>query len=304
MALFHHQPGSCPPSTVCSEFAGGRTFPERAALRPSSWSFRRRRRDSLAGMPSSRKRAQGRARRARAAAPPGGGRADICCHGLPSRASLKSTQRPVLDTFMEELGRSLPSERDEAATRSPVTMAKIFRKQPELFRNDENRTLIRKFIVSQGTDTLLRNADGNDSELRLTSINADMLLVLEGYDSTKENAFDFYDLDFFMKRRDMFEGCKRSLVKFFRKRTPCSCLDEMYAEVKSQPKTGICHHCTRRFERRALKDCTGCRKVQYCSEQCQKADWSRHKEDCKKCNKKLGRTPPATDAIAPVPVEQ
>ena len=163
-------------------------------------------------MPS-RKRAQGRARRARAAAPPGGERADICWHGFPLRGSLNSTQRQVIDTFTEELGRNLPSERDDAATKSPLTMAKIFRKRPELFRNDENRTLICKFIASHGTAILLRNAE----RLDLASINADMLLVLEGYDSTKENSFDFYDLDFFMKRRDMFEGCKRSLVKFFRK---------------------------------------------------------------------------------------
>ncbi|KAF8991943.1 hypothetical protein BDQ17DRAFT_1188267, partial [Cyathus striatus] len=30
-----------------------------------------------------------------------------------------------------------------------------------------------------------------------------------------------------------------------------------------------------------LKICTGCRKVRYCSEECQKTDWKRHKKECK-----------------------
>ena len=228
-------------------------------------------------MPSSRKRAQGRARRARAAAPPGGGRADICWHGFASRASLNATQRQVIDTFVGEV-RSLSSDRGAVT----LIMATVFGKQPELFLNDENRTLIRNWLVYCGTAVLLQNANENDSELGRASIYANMLSILECYDSHKENPFDFYNLDFFMKRRDMLEGCERSLVKFYRKRTPCSCLDEMYAEVKPQPKTGICHHCHGRFERRVLKDCTGCRKMQYCSKQCQKANWSRHKEVCKK----------------------
>ena len=203
-------------------------------------------------------------------------------------------------TFAEELG-SLWSEGETEAKGMTQIMTTLFKKQPEFFRNDKTRTFIHNWLVSSGSD-FLQDANDNNSKLKNAELNADMLVFLEGYDSTKENPFDL-DFDFSMKHRDMMQGCKRSIVKFYRKRTPCSCLDEMYAEVKPQPKTGICHHCNGRFERRALKDCTRCRKVQYCCKQCQKADWSHHKEDCKKCSKKLGRIPPAKEGIAPVPRE-
>ncbi len=76
-----------------------------------------------------------------------------------------------------------------------------------------------------------------------------------------------------------------SLVKFFRHRIPCSCLDEKYKEVKSITKTGFCCNlgCTiprEQLERSKTKYCSRCRCAVYCSRECQKSDWSRHKNDC------------------------
>lgn len=79
-----------------------------------------------------------------------------------------------------------------------------------------------------------------------------------------------------------------TLVSFYRKRIPCSCLDEIYEEVKSIPKTGLCdypncchHYYDRMVERKKMKACTGCRKMTwYCSRSCQKADWPEHKHCC------------------------
>ena len=230
-------------------------------------------------MPS-RKRAQGRARRARAAAPPGGGRADICWHGFASRHSLKPTQRQVIDTFAKEFN-NLWSERSHFMVNVTRAMNEILEKHPEIFSSEESRTLIHSFMVSSGTEALLQHVNENGYWLRKAQIHACMLLSLEGCDFTKEEPFNPFDLDFQIKHRNVLERCKRSLVKFYRKRLLCSCLDELYAEVKPQPKTGFCQHCKQRFERRALKDCTGCNKVQYCSKECQKAAWPYHKKYCK-----------------------
>jgi hypothetical protein len=74
-----------------------------------------------------------------------------------------------------------------------------------------------------------------------------------------------------------------TLVSFYRKRIPCSCLDEIYGEVKSIPKTGFCDYpnCGRKVERQKIKCCTGCRMMtSYCSPACQKAHWSEHKHCC------------------------
>ena len=73
-------------------------------------------------------------------------------------------------------------------------------------------------------------------------------------------------------------------VKFFRKRIPCKCLDKKYDEVKTITKMGICFNeeCPpdRRVERNKTMYCSGCRSITYCSLECQKADWTLHKQEC------------------------
>ena len=76
-----------------------------------------------------------------------------------------------------------------------------------------------------------------------------------------------------------------TLVKFFRHRIPCSCLDEKYHKVKQITKIGGCINpeCSvphRELERSKTKYCSRCRNVTYCSRECQVADWSRHKPHC------------------------
>ena len=80
---------------------------------------------------------------------------------------------------------------------------------------------------------------------------------------------------------------ERTLVSFFRKRIPCKCLDETYKNVKSMKKTGLCYNpdCdlpNRKAERSTMLQCTQCRIANYCSLECQKADWKKHKEGCVK----------------------
>ena len=78
----------------------------------------------------------------------------------------------------------------------------------------------------------------------------------------------------------------RTLISFYRKRTHhCSCLDKMYKEVKSMKKMGICYNpeCglpNRKAERSTMLHCTQCRCANYCSRECQAADWPRHRDGC------------------------
>lgn len=77
-----------------------------------------------------------------------------------------------------------------------------------------------------------------------------------------------------------------TLVSFFRKRIPCSCLDDTYKIVKSMPKTGLCCNpsCTRPnriAQRKTMMYCARCREANYCSQDCHKAAWPRHKNRCK-----------------------
>lgn len=76
-----------------------------------------------------------------------------------------------------------------------------------------------------------------------------------------------------------------TLVKFFRKRIPCTCLDEEYEGVKNITKTGWCFNpeCVipvEELERSKTMYCGRCRCVAYCSRECQRADWETHKNCC------------------------
>ena len=84
---------------------------------------------------------------------------------------------------------------------------------------------------------------------------------------------------------EIYEADLHTLVKFFRHRIPCSCLDEKYVEVKHVTKVGFCYSPQCKFpngktERSKTKHCSRCRCVTYCSRECQEADWSRHKPLC------------------------
>jgi len=74
-----------------------------------------------------------------------------------------------------------------------------------------------------------------------------------------------------------------TLVKFLRRRIPCKCLGEKYQQVKSITKMGLCDGPQCRFprvDRNKTFYCSRCRGVAYCSSECQKADWTRHKSYC------------------------
>ena len=87
------------------------------------------------------------------------------------------------------------------------------------------------------------------------------------------------------KTFELHSNDDHTLVSFCRKRIPCSCLDEKYKEVKSVKKMGFCYNpsCSqpeRMVERIKMFTCTRCGEANYCSVQCQRADWKSHKTHC------------------------
>lgn len=205
-------------------------------------------------MPS-RKRAQGQTRKAKASAVSGGERAEICRHGFPI---LNSRQQQVIDTFSEELKKCWPEIGANLFEMQDI-MIKILETHPNLFRVDENRKLISNDLVFNVANNLLEKYNENDSELEFAQMNTYILLYVEGHDFTKDNPFSCVDPHFIVKHRNLMLGCKRSLVKFYRKRTTCSCLDKMYTKLKPQSKTGMCRYCAQRVEHRALIECSICK---------------------------------------------
>jgi hypothetical protein len=74
-----------------------------------------------------------------------------------------------------------------------------------------------------------------------------------------------------------------TLLSYFRKRIPCSCLDRRYKQVKSMKKIGYCFNplCSNITDPKSLMCCSYCRQANYCSSKCQAADWKVfHKKVC------------------------
>ena len=53
------------------------------------------------------------------------------------------------------------------------------------------------------------------------------------------------------------------------------------AATKPLPEERYCEYCGKEDEH--IQMCTGCRRVRYCSAECQNAHWSEHKPNCKVC---------------------
>ena len=86
-----------------------------------------------------------------------------------------------------------------------------------------------------------------------------------------------------------------SHISYLKHRIPCSCLDEIYKQVKATEKMGLCFNISHHFgnfntdcrqprgmvERSKLMCCSRCRTVNYCCQECQEADWLiRHQIIC------------------------
>jgi len=87
----------------------------------------------------------------------------------------------------------------------------------------------------------------------------------------------------FTKMIEMRHSDLRTIVSYFRKRIPCSCLDKRYKQVKSTKKIGFCFNplCSKIPDPKSVLCCSHCRQANYCSSACQAADWKMfHKKVC------------------------
>lgn len=240
----------------------------------------------------SRKKAQGKERKAKAAIQgvlglspmearrrlkwtskvnPALGRAFFCNHGCPP---VPHPGHPV-SNFFDAL---MCYEEEILTTRRLMcdVMKEEFIRHRAIFDDATHRQLVISIMMTMGVNLLL-----NDDNKGLVIAYASYIFHLEIYGSVGDfNAALWRSIRL---ERDIREGgFERDVIRFFEKRITCSCLTAKYSHAKLlRPQImGKCDKCEKKRERRTLMLCERCMTVQYCCKECQADDWPKHKDYC------------------------
>eukprot|EP00986_Skeletonema_menzelii_P009999 scaffold4693_cov149-Skeletonema_menzelii.AAC.1 len=197
-----------------------------------------------------------------------------CNHGC--RFNLALAEGNACDNIMDAFVTGAYSD-CEARFKSAIDATK----HDYIFWNDSSKLeLVLSFLLAKGSRLVL---DGDLTKARIIASVSCYFQDFIAVEFTKnKSVIEWRKIEVLHNER-----CdQHTLVSFFRKRIPCSCLEGKYEEVKSITMTGLCHNrkCPlpgRIVERKALKLCSRCRQVLYCSKECQRAEWPVHKCVCK-----------------------
>ena len=148
----------------------------------------------------------------------------------------------------------------------------------EISGNDDNVQILRSLLLSLGVDLLLSDREYSSPPATIVAIA--VLFVQHKFDIKEVRASDtsaraLHDLN--------DGGSEEDTTRILSKRIPCNCLKEKHAQAKAETKVGMCSYCRKLMDRKELMLCGGCKIPQYCSVECQKADWTAgHKNWCLK----------------------
>ena len=171
----------------------------------------------------------------------------------------------------------------------PIALSTAYDMHPEAVNNKYNLEMVKKKMISNGVNFILGQTLTNNMmfDFQITFGSSIALMLIGSYASSSSiprGHLDEKDAKTVLRNFDILNGCKRSLVKFFAKQTPCNCLDEMYSGIRESdtPKMSMCAGCKQMKERNSMFICTGCERMQYCSKACQIAHVPNHKINCKR----------------------
>jgi len=149
-----------------------------------------------------------------------------------------------------------------------------FEKHIEVLKDTAMRKMVMDILLSIGTNFILR--EGVYDARAMTG----PIILLEHYDG--ENTLIPAMSSSTEKIGYMGGVAEKDTIHFYRKRISCSCLKKRYSQVKKCQERGAeCFRCKKMTNRETLKACSRCKYAQYCSKECQVADWPSHKAICK-----------------------
>ena len=196
---------------------------------------------------------------------------ELCRHGLaPSSADDQKIFQDFIDAFIANF-----RSQDNVGRAYRIAHQATKDKYANVYASKLDSVI--SILLVSGTQRIL------EGDNRLAQLYASLACCFEKYMTRQitlaiDNSTNLIELE---------SADIHTLVQYYRKRIPCSCLDEKYKEVKSVKKMGSCFNpsCSlpgRKAERSKMFSCSQCGVVNYCSVECQRANWKAHRHSC--CN--------------------
>ena len=237
-------------------------------------------------MPS-RKKAQGKARKAKTTTVATNvNTSSPCDHYGNERHWSKSDERVAKELPTEYLSQYSALDYNSLVCHKDVSLLVYHTYNKYHQCNDSQKDLIRRVLLASGTSACLRVASRRDLTRESYTIWEALpfvLIMLEIEARDKHNGARNVSIVSEIRRSlaDIIH-CPRETVRFFHKRSPCNCLEELYCKLKEcTQRTSYCWHCRKVINIRKLSRCEGCNIAQFCSYDCAKAHWPKHKMSCK-----------------------
>ena len=164
------------------------------------------------------------------------------------------------------------------------------KRHPKVLNVLSNLQFLKAHFIAIGTEIVLKKVAYNKMWLEVAGCVVSAVLIFDKYEDDPSMSLQAVTPtlltvvrgDVVFRTLDTIEGCEKSIVRFFRHRSSCSCLEQRFAEAESHlTRTGMCHNCLERKESNTFFVCQGCRRVQFCSLECHVKCWPNHKPMCR-----------------------
>lgn len=166
-----------------------------------------------------------------------------CRHGLDELSISIPPQGHCVSNMLDVFGKDTDDSNEQSMYEF---MEELFNEHPEVWGDDNNRTMAMNILLNLGTNHILRG------EYITASSYARAAAVIE-----KHEMGGSFESAFFRGARNVIKingGNRRDLLKFYYKRISCSCLKFKYKNA-AKLKRGNCFGCLQTFDRTVLYVC-------------------------------------------------